>query len=291
MAWIEVHQSLPTHRKTLAVAAALDIAPIHVVGHLVAFWLWSLDNAPDGRMNDSARTIAFAAQWTGNASDLVDALVDAGFLERTEDGYAIHNWWQYAGRLIDRRERNTERMRAARARHVQTSCAARAGATVPNRTVPNRNQEIYLPESQGEIEGVQGETAAMQPPPEPEAPIVAQPEPMSSNGKAPKVNRYAQVIDAVRALDPEVVIAGDRARNAKAVKECDAAPEVIAEAYVALWTGDWNDDFLRRRGSLHAVIDNLGGYLAGKRAPPARASPNGKPPISDELRRILERNP
>lgn len=128
MAWIELHQSLPSHRKTLDAADLLNLPPVYVVGHMTAFWLWALDNVPSGRLgNIGSRTIARAAQWDGDAEMFVNAITDAGFLERDGDGLTIHDWYAYAGKLIDRREQNTQRMRDAR-----------APATVPNRTQPNR---------------------------------------------------------------------------------------------------------------------------------------------------------
>ena len=108
MAWVEVHQSLPTHKKTVRVANALGIEQVHAVGHLVTLWLWALDNAPDGDLDDATDgEIAFYAQWRGDATQFVDALRSAHFL----DGNQIHNWTDYAGRLIQARARNKQRMK------------------------------------------------------------------------------------------------------------------------------------------------------------------------------------
>ena len=66
MAWIQAHQSLPTHRKTLRAADALDIPPVYVVGHMISLWLWAIDNVPDGSLAGiTPGMIARAAQWTG----------------------------------------------------------------------------------------------------------------------------------------------------------------------------------------------------------------------------------
>jgi hypothetical protein len=144
MAWIEVHQSLPSHRKTMLVSDALNIAPAQVVGHLACFWMWALDNAPDGELGGlSNRLIARAAGWLKDADAFADALRAAGFL----DGSTIHDWPDYAGRLVQKREQNRRRMRDARAAHeartdderathVQRTKDARAGATQPNRINP-----------------------------------------------------------------------------------------------------------------------------------------------------------
>lgn len=152
MAWIEVHQSLPTHRKTLIMADELGIEPVQVVGHLTCFWLWALDNAADGKIEGlTPRMVAMAAQWKGDPEALVSAMVTAGYIEK--DGQTIHDWHDYAGKLIDQRRANAERMRRARAEkgrvarasHVQDTCGARAGATVPNRTVPNQTTPVPPP--------------------------------------------------------------------------------------------------------------------------------------------------
>jgi hypothetical protein len=117
MAWIELHQSLPTHRKTLAAADALDMAPVHLVGHLISFWLWALDNVPDGELDSiSPRMIAYAAQWTGEPKQFLDALIGAGFIDERVDGsLSIHDWYDYAGKLVERRQADRQRARQNRA--------------------------------------------------------------------------------------------------------------------------------------------------------------------------------
>ena len=51
---------------------------------------------------------------------LINALFDAGFLVTSEDGETlIHDWQSYAGKLIDRRKRNAEAMKKARADHQE----------------------------------------------------------------------------------------------------------------------------------------------------------------------------
>ena len=138
---------LPNHRKTLALASLLDVNPEPLVGHLVCLWLWSLDNAPDGEIQASPRIIAKVAGWRGDHDAFVEALETAGFVERVDDiKYIIHNWDDYAGKLVERRKANAERMRAARANrpsieeparsaHVQRTERARVG--LPDPTGPD----------------------------------------------------------------------------------------------------------------------------------------------------------
>ena len=119
MAWIEVHQSLPNHRKLLEAADLLRLNPPTLMGHLIMFWLWALDNAPDGDLRDiSPRMIARAAQWKKSPDLLLDALVSTGFLDRGEQSFVIHDWQDYAGKLLLRRQDNKARQRLHRNSYV-----------------------------------------------------------------------------------------------------------------------------------------------------------------------------
>jgi hypothetical protein len=98
-----------------------------------------MDYAQDG---DLARfdplDIAIAADWAGDPEPLWDALRSSGFVD--DDG-RLHDWHDYAGRLIERREKDKERQRAARAapdRGMSDGCPADGARnpTVPNRTPP-----------------------------------------------------------------------------------------------------------------------------------------------------------
>lgn len=94
MAWIQIHQQLKDHRKVLAAADELDIEPAHMLGLLISFWLWAIDNAPDGSLAGiSDRMIARAAQWDKDPEEFVAALTSASLLDVTEDGVLeIPNW-------------------------------------------------------------------------------------------------------------------------------------------------------------------------------------------------------
>ena len=51
MAWIELHQNLPAHRKVKKLKRLLKIKTPQAVGHLAMLWLWAVDNAPDGDLS------------------------------------------------------------------------------------------------------------------------------------------------------------------------------------------------------------------------------------------------
>ena len=145
MAWIESHQSLATHRKTMALEAALSVTTPQAVGHLHLLWWWALDNAPTGDLTHiTDAVVARVCQWPGDAMAFVTALTDCGFLDRSPR--AIHDWDDYAGKLLRQRQANAARQRAFRDKtdtneprntHVTVTSPLRNPATVPNSTVPN----------------------------------------------------------------------------------------------------------------------------------------------------------
>jgi len=141
MAWIEVHDTLREHHKTYALAATLKLEQYAAVGLMVSLWTWAINHAPDGDLSKfPPAAIASACHWKRKPDVLLEALKECGYVT---DTLQIHDWYMYAGKLIDRREANAKRNREARARsasrdtHERITSASRDGATVPNLTVPN----------------------------------------------------------------------------------------------------------------------------------------------------------
>jgi len=140
MAWIESHQSLRNHKKLLLLREKTGASAAVLIGHLHLLWWWALDNAPDGNLSElSPEIIAETADWDGEAEAFVDALVYAKFLDRGDSGsLSLHNWHDYAGKLMERRDKQKEAMRRLRAsRDVNVSIYP----TQPNPTVPNLTTE------------------------------------------------------------------------------------------------------------------------------------------------------
>lgn len=171
MAWLESHQSLGDHPKTKKLCRLLRISKREAVGTLHILWWWALDYAEDGDLTKyELMDIAIGADWDGAEGEFVDALVTAGFLDRDENGLRIHDWHDYAGKLIERRERNAQRMRDARAgydagtdderaTHVQGTQHARVQLqnqpTIPNQPNPAVPTEPDQPTNQPFANGEQ----------------------------------------------------------------------------------------------------------------------------------------
>lgn len=169
MAWIEVHQSLLTHRKTLRLCRLLKMDTFAVCGRLQALWCWALDNAPDGAIDwADLDSLPGVMGWKGSRDKLIDALIEADFLDRPDDGgtLRIHDWDDYAGKLIEQRKANAKRQRTwreskkpatdddsnalrnpLRNANITVTSPLRNGATVPNPTVPNSTVPITVTNS------------------------------------------------------------------------------------------------------------------------------------------------
>lgn len=83
MAWIELHQALPQHRKLLALRDALRLRTPAALGHMCLLWLWALDNAPDGDLSAlPPRQLAEICQFNARrAGELAAALRTSGFVD------------------------------------------------------------------------------------------------------------------------------------------------------------------------------------------------------------------
>ena len=142
VAWIELHQGLREHRKLFACADELKVSRIQMIGILTSLWLWSLDNAQNGSLEGiSNRTIARVCDWPEKKADvLIDALVRARWLDKHGECVQIHDWADYAGKLMESREKDRNRKRKA-AENKKNSAGIPAegmrnsAATVPNTTV------------------------------------------------------------------------------------------------------------------------------------------------------------
>jgi hypothetical protein len=165
MAWIELHQSLIKHPKTTRAAELMGMDRYKFIGHLVCFWLWALDYADvDGILPANVTPMMMACSadvmdmFTRRSLHLeqkfVEALLNcggenqAGFIEIIDGRYTVHDWHDFAGRLLEKRTANKERMCNARALHKTNTNGARAGATVPYPTIPTINTNVLITTSE-----------------------------------------------------------------------------------------------------------------------------------------------
>ena len=113
MAWFEAHETLARHPKTLKLARLLGKDRRYAVGLLHDLFSWGLTAADKlGALPGVvAEDIAAALDEPSGKKGLfvVGALLEAGQLELIEDVYYIHDWYDYCGKLMDKREADRKR--------------------------------------------------------------------------------------------------------------------------------------------------------------------------------------
>lgn len=268
MAWIELHQNMPGHRRTRRVKSILDIDTPTAVGHLCLLWLWALDNAEDGSIGGMLnQEIADVCEYKGDADAFVDALVEAGYLIRTDDDLILHDWADYCGRLMDKREQNRLRQQKYRERHRQD---------------PKRAKTPKVP-------------PAPDPPPEPPAPV-EEPPPVQDPELAKAMDFYFNRINptpsqsSIEELTEYIKTMG--------ADVCIAAMEYAIDEHKGTWSyirgtlraymqrGIRNMDDLRRAQEEFERKKQAGGHTHGNnRTGPAKHGPaqSGPAPGADPL--------
>lgn len=117
MAWIELHQSLSTHRKIIRLKSLLKIEAPHAMGLVCNLWLWAVDNAPDGDLTAfSAEEIAEVCGYKGEPKAFLKKLVEVGFIDKKGKKKIIHDWADYTGKLMEVREIRKQQARTRQAR-------------------------------------------------------------------------------------------------------------------------------------------------------------------------------
>ena len=101
MAWIESHQEIGRHPKTLKLASEMNWSVREAVGALHLFWHWCVDYAEDGDLSnfdDSVLAIAVGLE-PSEAKRFIDSMVSSGYIERNPT-LQVHDWWDYIGRFL-----------------------------------------------------------------------------------------------------------------------------------------------------------------------------------------------
>lgn len=151
--WIESHTSLRHHPKVRRLARRLQIPVLHAIGILHALWWFTIEHACDGDLSTwDAQEIGDACEYDG--STLVEALQVTGWL----DDMRVHDWEDYAGRMIVMREARREQARERQARFRRNALVTRESRVsnahvthLPNHTIPNLTKDISQPPAESVI--------------------------------------------------------------------------------------------------------------------------------------------
>ena len=82
------------HPKTIELSSQLGVCLPQAIGHLELLWAFVAQKTPRGNIGRwSDAVIAHAAQWTGDPSEFVGALIESGLLDEDEEHrILIHDW-------------------------------------------------------------------------------------------------------------------------------------------------------------------------------------------------------
>jgi len=116
MAWIKSDESLSQHPKVDQLADTLEITTVEVIGHLHYLWWWALSYSQNGDVTRYENRIGAAANYKGDNDFFIQCLVDCGWLDRKGKSLKIHDWADYHGALMDKREKAADRKRKERAK-------------------------------------------------------------------------------------------------------------------------------------------------------------------------------
>jgi len=141
--YVHSHVDLWNHPKTLRLARLLGISRPAAVGHIHGIWYWAATYATDGDLGDVDDVeIASAADWQGDPSLFVDALLHCGkksqdgFLVRDGGLFIVHEFGEYMRKLLTKREADAKRKRDEREAERIKRAAEEAKKSPPEEPPP-----------------------------------------------------------------------------------------------------------------------------------------------------------
>lgn len=104
MAWIESHQGLERHPKTLKLSSLMSWDIDQTIGKLLRLWWWCLDYAPDGNITrHSPDIVARAISLDPEVGEkLLSSLYESEFLDKTTTPgqLLVHDWLDYSATYL-----------------------------------------------------------------------------------------------------------------------------------------------------------------------------------------------
>lgn len=134
MAWIESHQAIERHPKTLSLAAAMGWGIYETIGRLQCFWWWCVDYAEDGDLRKHNDSILGAAVGLNSqdAKRFVEAMKTARWLD-SDPYFRVHDWWFYIGRFLQVKYKTSHPERWMAVKNAYT------GGSDTDTEIPNKN--------------------------------------------------------------------------------------------------------------------------------------------------------
>ena len=134
---IRLSVSFKGHRKRKKFKMLLN--HLSATDFLIDLWITVAIDRPDGSLEGlDALDICLMAGWEGECDHFVDSLLSAGFLDKTENGYKIHEWADHNGYASGAKLRSDAAKNAAKIRWnkrlgIKEQCESNAPAMPPHK--------------------------------------------------------------------------------------------------------------------------------------------------------------
>ena len=104
--------------------------------YLIDLWLATAMNHPSGVLHDMDETdIALESGWEGEPQKIVSALIECGFLEKTENGvFVLHDWEYHQSYVIHAESRKQKAQKAAAIRWEKANVLSNATSNAQTET-------------------------------------------------------------------------------------------------------------------------------------------------------------
>lgn len=123
------------HPKTRELADVFEEIEKHLGAVAVISWLrliiHAARNAPDGHLKMTARRLGSTARWTGSGDMLAGVLIEVGLMEKTEEGFQLHDFSDHQPWVTASTERIKKAKKAAAARWSSPSMQRASGEHAP----------------------------------------------------------------------------------------------------------------------------------------------------------------
>lgn len=127
--WHRTNNDIVDHPKTGHLEQLLGDP--NALAYITRLMAWTMRFCPRGRLAPfHGPSVENACRWRGPAGALLAAFVEAGQLDRTEDGgWEVHDWDQYQGAAVAKAEKDINRKQESRKNRA--SSIERAGRPTP----------------------------------------------------------------------------------------------------------------------------------------------------------------
>lgn len=106
--WIRVDSVMPQHTKVKRLARKLgdpsEEGRTLACGILLRLWCWAARLAEDGVVSKyEPEEVADEVGWSRDPEELMESLIESGWIDETPEGPVIHDWNEWQGSILRRR--------------------------------------------------------------------------------------------------------------------------------------------------------------------------------------------